>query len=142
MKCEIFLEQGLNVNIHVFLQEIFKENAEVDLRYDLIDSHISICSPNVLPLFSDNFDYQTWDHFVRGILINDEIMGNSIYLHQLQESYGAEVSNIHMYDAISKDIIHRYTYPLVPDMNCSLGVPRHTLSRHNVYQQPNVTLGR
>jgi translation initiation factor eIF-2B subunit epsilon len=65
-----------------------------------------------------------------------------MYIHQLQGSYGADVSNIHMYDAISKEIIHRFTCPHVPYMNCSIGVPRHTLSRHNVYQQPNVTLAR
>lgn len=107
-----------------------------------MDTHISICSPTVLELFSDNFDYQTWDHFVKGILIDDEILGNNIYMHQLEGAYGAQVSNIHMYDAISKDIIRRWTFPLVPDMNRGPDTPRHTLSRHNVYQQPDVTLAR
>ena len=121
---------------------MLKENNSVDLRFDLIDAHISICSPVVLPLFSDNFDYQTWDDFVRGILINDEILGNTIYLHQLESAYGAQVSNLQMYDSISKDIIRRWTYPLVPDMNRGPDTSRHTLSRHNVYQQPNVTLAK
>jgi translation initiation factor eIF-2B subunit epsilon len=30
----------------------------IQLRYDLMDSHISICTPEVLMLFTDNFDWQ------------------------------------------------------------------------------------
>ena len=30
----------------------------VQVRSDLIDSQIAICAPEVLMLFSDNFDYQ------------------------------------------------------------------------------------
>lgn len=79
---------------------MFKENSDVELHYDLVDTHISICSPVVLPLFSDNFDYQTWDDFVRGILINEEILDNTIYCHQLEGSYAAQVSNVPMYDSV------------------------------------------
>ncbi|KAI9558918.1 hypothetical protein GHT06_015707 [Daphnia sinensis] len=135
-------QQSKNLKKLNFPLEMFKEHGLVDLRYDLVDTHISICSPVVLPLFSDNFDYQTWGDFVRGILINEEILNNTIYYHQLEGSYAAHVSNISMYDAVSKDIIQRWTYPLVPDLNRSDNTPRHTLSRHNVYKQPGVTLGK
>lgn len=30
----------------------------LQIRTDLMDTHISICAPEVLMLFSDNFDYQ------------------------------------------------------------------------------------
>ena len=42
----------------------------------------------------------------------------------------------------SKDIIQRWAFPLVPDLNRSDKTPRHTLSRHNVYKQPGVTLAK
>ncbi len=140
---------------------MFNEN--VELRYDLVDTHISICSPVVLPLFSDNFDYQTWDDFVRGILVSEEILDNTIYYHQLEGSYAANVTNVQMYDAIrlvlfvrilncsvikteflkiSKDIIQRWAYPLAPDLNRSDKVSRHTLSRFNIYKQPDVILAK
>ena len=77
---------------------MFKEN--VELCYDLVDTHICICSPVVLSLFSDNFDYQTWGDFVRGILISEEILDNTIYCHELEGSYAACVTNVSMYDAI------------------------------------------
>ena len=79
---------------------MLKENSSVDLRYDLVDTHISICSQTVLPLFSDNFDYQSWGDFVKGILISEEILDNTIYCHQLEGSYAAQVSNVQMYDSI------------------------------------------
>ena len=34
------------------------EADEVEVRSDLADTHIYICAPEVLMLFSDNFDYQ------------------------------------------------------------------------------------
>lgn len=34
------------------------ETDEVEVRADLADTHIYICAPEVLMLFSDNFDYQ------------------------------------------------------------------------------------
>ncbi len=34
------------------------ETDEVEIRSDLADTHIYICAPEVLMLFSDNFDYQ------------------------------------------------------------------------------------
>ena len=40
------------------------------VRSDLIDSQISICAPEVLMLFSDNFDYQNVKKdFVSGVKI-------------------------------------------------------------------------
>ena len=92
--------QLVTIVLLLFVKEMFKENPQVELHYDLSNTHISICSPVVLHLFSDNFDYQTWEDFAKGILTNEEILGNTIYLHQLKGFYGARVSNIHMYDAI------------------------------------------
>ena len=55
------------------LQEIFEEHKNIQLRYDLLDTTLCICSPHVPALFTDNFDYQTRDDFVRGILVNEEV---------------------------------------------------------------------
>jgi translation initiation factor eIF-2B subunit epsilon len=55
------------------LQEVLTENDNVQLRYDLLDSQISVCSPEVLSLYKDNFDYLNRDDFVKGILINEDV---------------------------------------------------------------------
>ena len=36
----------------------FTEQPSVQFRYDLLDCRIDICSPQVLWIFQDNFDYQ------------------------------------------------------------------------------------
>lgn len=114
----------------------------VDLRYDLLDCHISVCSPHVPAIFSENFDYETQDHFVRGILVNEEILGNNIFVHVITDQYAARVSNLHTYDAVSKDVMHRWVYPRVPDKPVFCSSPPYSYSRRNVYMGQNVTLGR
>jgi len=103
----------------------------------VLDCHVSICAPTVPQLFSDNFDYQTRHHFIRGILVNEEILGNHIYTHFISDQYAARVSNLHTYDAISKDVIHRWVYPLVPD---NVAGVTYSYGRHNIYLSNDVTL--
>lgn len=43
-------------------------------------------------------------------------MGYKIFTHEIHSSYAARIDNFRSYDAISKDIIQRWTYPLVPDV--------------------------
>ncbi|MGH0164826.1 UNVERIFIED_CONTAM: hypothetical protein FKN15_065416 [Acipenser sinensis] len=93
-------------------------------------------------LFTDNFDYQTRNDFVRGLLVNEEILGNQIHLHVTGEQYGARVSNLLMYDAVSSDVVRRWVYPLTPEMNFTDEEGQTcTHSRHNVYRGADVSLG-
>ena len=70
------------------------------MRYDLKNTHISICSPTVLTLFTDEFDYETMTDMMRGILNDEEnLAGHTINYHLLEGSYVAQVSNLSMYDA-------------------------------------------
>jgi hypothetical protein len=53
------------------------------LRSDLMDCHIAICAPEVLMLFSDNFDYQHLKRdFVCGVLSEEEL-GNKVFTHTI-----------------------------------------------------------
>lgn len=113
--------------------------AEVDIRNDLVDCGIDICSADVPPLFSENFDYQTLRRdFVLGILTSD-LLDSKIFVHvapngppasavQIPSSsfpetvgtstyghgYAARVKSPADYDAITKDVIGQWTYPLGP----------------------------
>uniref|UniRef100_UPI00398F3B9A translation initiation factor eIF2B subunit epsilon n=1 Tax=Pristiophorus japonicus TaxID=55135 RepID=UPI00398F3B9A len=118
-------------------------NDEIEIRHDLLDCHISICSPQVAELFTDNFDYQTRDDFVRGILVNEEILGNQIHMHVTVDEYGVRVSNLFVYEAVCLDIIRRWVYPMTPEMNFTdddNGFSVHL--RHNVYRGSEVSLGQ
>ena len=62
---------------------LFSEHPSVRVRTDLQDCHVDICAPEVLMLFTDNFDYQHLRRdFVCGTL-NERELGNNIYAHEL-----------------------------------------------------------
>lgn len=122
--------------------EIILTHPELDIRQDLIDCSIDICTPDVLSLWSDSFDYQSpRKHYLFGVLKDYELNGKTIHTHIIKEDYAARVRNLKAYDAISKDIISRWTYPLCPDTNL---LPGHTfdLRKGSLYQEKGVTLAR
>src|SRR5947209_3724554 len=101
--------------------ELLKEHKDIKVRNDLIDCYVDIISPDVPALFTENFDY---DHirrdFVHGILM-DSLYGKSIHCHIVENEYAARVRSFQTYDAVSRDIISRWTYPLCPDSNLLAG---------------------
>jgi len=66
-------------------------------------------------LFSENVDYQDMDDFIRGVLVDEEIHGNTVYIHIDEIGYASRVSNPMQYDAISRDMLNRWIYPVTPD---------------------------
>lgn len=50
-------------------------NDQITTRFDLLDCNMAICSEQIPPLFSDNFDFQTRRHLIREILTNEEVSG-------------------------------------------------------------------
>ncbi|XP_065852473.1 uncharacterized protein [Euphorbia lathyris] len=110
---------------------LLADNPRISLHNDLEDCYIDICSPEVLSLFTDNFDYQHLRrHFLKGLLV-DDIMGYKIFTYEIHSSYAARIDNYRSYDTISKDIIHRWTYPFVPDV---LGDPATKVGREGIYR--------
>ncbi|KNC49884.1 translation initiation factor eIF-2B subunit epsilon [Thecamonas trahens ATCC 50062] len=120
---------------------LFTEVPKLELRHDLLDTFIDICAPEVLMLFSDNFDYSDLrSDFVRGIL-GAEILGNKVFAHIVSSHYAARIQCLKTYAAVSLDVVHRWTFPLVPDSNfMNSSLYRH--ARHNVYREQGVTLAR
>ncbi|XP_068137400.1 translation initiation factor eIF2B subunit epsilon [Hyperolius riggenbachi] len=139
----LLYQKSQDLKRYHFPMGIFQSNIdEVELRHDLLDCHISICSPQVAELFTDNFDYQTRDDFVRGILVNEEILGNQIHLHVTQDEYGARVSNLSMYEAVTSDVLCRWLYPITPETNFTdQESQNYTHSRHNIYRGSEVSRG-
>lgn len=120
---------------------VLKDRSAVQVRYDLVDCHIALCSPQVLMLFADNFDYQNVTDFVKGVLAADELEQHKIHTHVLTNEYAARVGNLFSYRAVSKDVLHRWTYPLVPDIFAPAGaVVRY--KRNHVYVEDSVILSR
>ncbi|KZT44053.1 nucleotide-diphospho-sugar transferase [Sistotremastrum suecicum HHB10207 ss-3] len=98
-------------------REILVQHPEVEIRNDLLDCSIDICSVEVPSLFQDNFDYQDIRRdFVRGILQSD-LLNRNIHCYVVNDGYAARVKDTKSYAAISKDILSRWTFPLVPGAN-------------------------
>lgn len=117
------------------------DRSSISLHNDKQDCFIDICSPEVLSLFTDNFDYQHLRrHFVKGLLV-DDIMGYKIFTHEIHSSYAARVDNYRSYDTVSKDIIQRWTYPLVPDVPF-LQNSQTKLERQGTYRASDIGLSR
>ncbi|KAH7889309.1 nucleotide-diphospho-sugar transferase [Phlebopus sp. FC_14] len=113
-------------------REILIEHPEVEIRNDLLDCSIDVCSVEVPSLFQDNFDYgDIRRDFVHGVLTSDLLMKN-IYCYIAKQGYAARVKDTKSYDAISKDILSRWTFPLVPDDNHP-GGHSYELLRGNKY---------
>ncbi|KAF9174836.1 hypothetical protein BGX21_009133 [Mortierella sp. AD011] len=121
--------------------EIFDKHPEVQVRNDLIDCQIDICSVEVPALFTENFDYQDIRaDFVHGILTSD-LLGKTIHFHEVSDVYAARVRSTQMYDAVSKDIISRWTFPMVPDSNLQ-AEDCYEYRRGLVYKEKSVVLSR
>jgi len=120
---------------------LLADKSSISLHNDKQDCYIDICSPEVLSLFTDNFDYQHLRrHFVKGLLV-DDIMGYKIFTHEIYSSYAARIDNFRSYDTVSKDIIQRWTYPFVPDVQFT-GNSTTKLERLGLYRASGIIQSR
>ncbi|XP_076277356.1 eukaryotic translation initiation factor 2B subunit epsilon isoform X2 [Lasioglossum baleicum] len=109
----------------------FLEHNEVEINTGHMDTHVYLCSPSVLPLFSDNFDFQTMEDFIRGVLMNEEILNSRIYWQQLNpEDYSLPIVSWNAYQILNRDILNRHSFPLtlnsIPFLNNFIHMPRST----------------
>ena len=122
--------------------ELLTSHGELEVREDLIDCSIDICSLDVLGLWSDNFDYQSLrKSFLSDVLKDYELNGKTIHTHIIADQYAARVKSLRAYDAITKDVTNRWTYPLCPDSNLVRG-QSYRFRRGKVYEEENVFLAR
>lgn len=78
--------------------------------------------------------------FLRGVLTS-EILGVRIATHILTREYASRVRSPHLYDSISKDIIERWAFPVVPEADILEEQP-YAFRRGNRYLGPDVVLSR
>ncbi|KAK3941186.1 translation initiation factor eif-2b epsilon subunit [Diplogelasinospora grovesii] len=92
---------------------------EFEIRSDLVDCGIDICTPDVLALWSESFDYELpRKNFLHGVLKDWELNGKLIHTEIIEDRcYAARASNLQMYDCLSQDILGGWTFPYVPGNN-------------------------
>ncbi|KXJ90292.1 eIF4-gamma/eIF5/eIF2-epsilon [Microdochium bolleyi] len=126
---------------YAILDPDFLKNPHIQIRTDLIDAQIDICTPDVLALWSESFDYELpRANFLHGVLKDYELNGKMIHTEIVTEGYKARASNLQMYDAISRDVIRGWTYPLSPESNFMKGQTYTHLHSRNVHVEDEVTI--
>lgn len=74
---------------------------DLEVRIDLTDCSIDVCSVDVPALFTENFDYEDLRvDFVHGVLTSD-ILGKAIYCHVPKTGYSARAKDTKSYGAIT-----------------------------------------
>ena len=122
--------------------ELLTTHDEIEVRDDLIDCHIDICALDVLAQWSDNFDFQSLrKSFLRGVLKDYETYGKTIHTYVVTDQYAARVKSLRAYDAVSKDVLGRWAYPICPDSNLVRG-QSYRFGAGKVYKEDRVMLGR
>lgn len=122
--------------------DLLKEHSEMEIRTDLIDCGIDICTPEVLALWAESFDYEVpRRHFLHGVLKDYELNGQTIHTEIVEEGYAARVKDLQAYESVSRDVLGRWTYPLVPDSNLVAG-QTYRFERGGIIKENGVVLAR
>mmetsp|Transcript_3438 Transcript_3438/g.5066 ORF Transcript_3438/g.5066 Transcript_3438/m.5066 type:complete len:688 (+) Transcript_3438:19-2082(+) len=96
--------------------EKFQENPTMDVRSDLIDCHIDMCTTEVLTIFEEQL-YKNRAQLINNVLTNDILsVSNYITPYILSEKeYAARVSSFRAYELISEHIVRGWVHPITPD---------------------------
>lgn len=122
--------------------EILSTHPDLEIRQDLLDCGIDICTPDVLALWSDNFDYEApRKGFLHSVLKDYELNGKTIHTHIVNEHYAGRAKNLRAYDAVSKDVVGRWAYPICPDTNL-VRDQTYRFTQGNIYREENIILSR
>jgi translation initiation factor eIF-2B subunit epsilon len=95
-----------------------RAHAGVELRTDLMDTGVGICSPDVLGRFEDEFDYLDiqQDFVTNCVAEEEEGLQTRIHAHVLPSSqYAARIVDLATYHSVSSDLLRRWCYPIVAD---------------------------
>ncbi|EGD83111.1 hypothetical protein PTSG_12073 [Salpingoeca rosetta] len=89
----LYLDSPEDGHIRVPLDRVM-ERKQVQLRYDLVQSHIFICTPLMLMQFHDNFDYASVFDLIRGVIDNEDIVGYKIHTAVSPKFYATRCANL------------------------------------------------
>uniref|UniRef100_A0A7R9UEV4 W2 domain-containing protein n=1 Tax=Pinguiococcus pyrenoidosus TaxID=172671 RepID=A0A7R9UEV4_9STRA len=140
----VYWQDDIEADVCVLSSELLGEYAgdDVEMRYDLLDCGIDICSTDVLGAFSDNWDYQDMrSHFCKTEVGNVEL-GKRIYAHVLPaEQYAAKIEDFRTYAHVSFDVVRRLVLPYAPDTPF-FGDSTFRASRNGCYRERGVDIDR
>lgn len=126
----------------------FQSHPQLDVRTDLLDSGIDLCSPDVLARLADEFDYRDLrkEFVANSVAEEEEGLQNKVHAHLLESphEYAVRLHDWSTYAAASRDLLRRWCHPVVPDQHTTTNPVsasssshryRYKLQRHFVYAE-------
>jgi translation initiation factor eIF-2B subunit epsilon len=99
-------------------KSVLEMSDDFEIISDFIDPGIDICTPEVLGLWSDSFDYALpRRHFLHGVLKDWELNNKTIYVEIPRRGYAVRANNLQQYDAISQNMLLELPDPYIPRRN-------------------------
>ena len=84
----------------------YLKTPELDIRQGLVDCRIDICTPDILSLWSDNFDNEApRKDFLFVVLKDHELNGKTIHTYIAQSHYAARIADLPAYAKLSEDLV-------------------------------------
>ena len=92
---------GIQVN------NVYPKGVSLEVRQDLVDCDIAICTEDVLNLFSDNFDKTNLKDSLVNWLYESEVSEHRIRVFEVsqKDSYYARISNPRLYGVTQRSVI-------------------------------------
>jgi translation initiation factor eIF-2B subunit epsilon len=141
-RCLHYEESVAGRSSHSSIEPDMLRTPEIDIRQDLIDCRIDICTPDVLSLWSDNFDNQALrKDFLYGVLKDYELNGKTIHIHVITDHYASRICDLLSYSRISTDILKRWASPICVENNVFTDMA-YKLRGKGIYQESDVMLAR
>lgn len=96
---------------------IYPGSSSLEIRQDLIDCELAICTVDLLDHFTDNFDKANLKDGFINWMQESEIIEDRIRAFEVSEqsAYFARIFNPRIFGLVNQDIIKRKVYPLVID---------------------------
>ncbi|KAJ9450177.1 putative translation initiation factor eIF-2B subunit epsilon [Diplonema papillatum] len=123
--------------------KLFSTLPTLQVRTDLIETGMAICSVALLVLFEQNFDFRNMRDCIKSV-INEELLGNKIVCELIpSNAFVRRVRNVEQYAVVSRAVVEGWTHPLVVDSNFARSDYHGVASREpSVYIDATASLSR
>jgi translation initiation factor eIF-2B subunit epsilon len=136
---EVFEDDNLTA---LKCNNVYTKGTSLEIRQDLVDCDIAICTEDVLNLFSDNFDKTNLKDGFINWLYESEVMEDRIRVFQVRDqgAYFARIANPRLYGVVTRDVISRRAYPMVIDKRSMDKEHNYNFSMPNTYIDNSVQI--
>lgn len=114
---------------------MYPKGSSLEIRHDLVDCEIAICSTDLLDIFTDNFDKANLKDGFINWMQESEVLEDRTRAFEVmdQNAYFGRIFNPRTYAVVSNDVICRRVYPLVLDRSAIDPKSSYLIKMPNIY---------